>query len=237
MSLENAIQITRLDPWMKRPIGQEDSGVAIYVGRYELPIGIIDTCTEALFLCGGPDGWKLWAVREGYYPGLDRLMERVAAHDPQCLSEGDCAWMVVAGTLQSGPREAAKALFKVLLRARFHHLMPRAPYRGGLLKEEDLDREVTELLAELENNHQAALAAEQDDPSPILDVARTFRLGPRPAGQNPQAWWANCPCGGQHSIMISTSSNEFGCGYCRRKGGPDELRRFCEDRGRKERKP
>jgi hypothetical protein len=37
---------------------------------------------------------------------------------------------------------------------------------------------------------------------------------------------ASCPQGRNHWIMISPSHNEFGCGYCRRKGGPEELRAF-----------
>lgn len=31
-----------------------------------------------------------------------------------------------------------------------------------------------------------------------------------------------------HFIMISPAHNEFGCGYCKRAGGPAELQAFCE---------
>jgi len=95
---------------------------------------------------------------------------------------------------------------------------------------------VTTFHLKLQWNRDEALAKELAKTSPILEAAMACG-NLRPAGQNTTAWMANCPCGGQHWIMISTESNSFGCGYCRRKGGPEELRRFCEERGRKERKP
>lgn len=63
------------------------------------------------------------------------------------------------------------------------------------------------------------------------DYSASCRLGldPRPAGHNHNAWMANCPRT-SHWLMISAEQNEFGCGYCRRKGGPAELRAFYETR-------
>jgi hypothetical protein len=45
-------------------------------------------------------------------------------------------------------------------------------------------------------------------------------------GQLPSwGWSALCP-GTNHSLMISTNDNTFGCGYYKRRGGPEELRTF-----------
>ena len=63
----------------------------------------------------------------------------------------------------------------------------------------------------------------------IVHVARELGLNPEPAGIGPVQWWARCP-GKNHQLMITTSSNTFGCGYCQRKGGPAELRSFVADR-------
>ena len=233
MKAEDEIRITRVDPWFKAPAGPTDRSPAIYLGRYDLPIGMAFTSTEALFLSGGPDGWNLWVGMDEQETRLDLLVERVAAQGPGILTEVAGSGLVVSGALQGSPQEAARTLFRVLLRARVHHSLPCAPYQGGLLSAEELSREVSELKAELERNDQAAMAAQFANPSPIIQVATAFGLEPRPAGHDPDAWWASCP-GGNHSLMITASPNQFGCGYCRRKGGPEELRTFCEDRGRKE---
>ena len=230
------LQITRLNPWKNQPLGDIHPGEAIYVGRYDLNMEMVFTYTEALFLSGGPE-WHLWAVQREDGSIIDQIVDQVATWGPGCLAEHSGAGLAVSCILQSDPRTAARAMYKVLMRARFHHTMPCAPFSSGLLSAEELGREVDEFCEELERNSQAAEAAQRANPAPILKVAWAFGLSPRTAGQNPESWWANCPCGGNHSIMISTNSNQFGCGYCRRKGGPDELRQFCEDRGRKEVKP
>jgi hypothetical protein len=62
--------------------------------------------------------------------------------------------------------------------------------------------------------------------APIITMARELKLNPKPAGHNKSAWIAACPRG-SHWIMISPQLNEFGCGYCCRKGGPKELKEFC----------
>jgi hypothetical protein len=49
-------------------------------------------------------------------------------------------------------------------------------------------------------------------------------LHPEPAGIGPTQWDARCPVRSGHRLMITTGNDEFGCGYCRVKGGVDELR-------------
>jgi hypothetical protein len=59
----------------------------------------------------------------------------------------------------------------------------------------------------------------------IVEVAGEHGLNPRPAGHNDSAWIADCPRR-THALMLSPSLNEFGCGYCRRKGDAADLRAF-----------
>jgi len=236
MKAEGGLQITRMDPWFKQSSRNPAKGSVSFVGRYDLGIEMVLTYTEALFLSGGPDGWRLWAVHDEQESRIQAIIDQVAAQGTLCLKGVLAGGLAVAGTLQSGPKEAARELFKALVGSRLHYTMPAAPFGGGLLSAEELGQEVADILAELERNDRAAEAAERANPSPIVLVAMTFELNPRPAGHNPTSWVANCP-GGHHWIMISTSSNQFGCGYCRRKGGPGELLTFCEDHVRKVRKP
>ena len=58
-------------------------------------------------------------------------------------------------------------------------------------------------------------------------------LYPEPEGHSPHSWKANCPSGRQHHIMISTYSPEdhsWGCGYCKKKGGIEELKNWVENK-------
>jgi hypothetical protein len=79
---------------------------------------------------------------------------------------------------------------------------------------------------ELRRNSEAAEEEQRRHEAPIIKMARQLGLGPCPAGHNDSSWMASCPQSRNHWIFISPSHNEFGCGYCRRKGGPEELRAF-----------
>ncbi len=229
MKPESGLQITRMDPWRKQPAPNSGAGTAIFVGSYELDVGI-DTISQALFLSGGPEKWELWEMEPRGAAHLDQLIRL------QDLASDQGGWLVVAGEGLCNHQRAAMELFEALLQSRLHYAAAAGPYVAGLLSVEDLEWVVSTFHLKLEWNRDEALAKELAKTSPILEAALACG-NLRPAGQNTTAWMANCPCGGQHWITISTESNEFGCGYCRRKGGPEELRRFCEDRGRKGRKP
>jgi len=63
----------------------------------------------------------------------------------------------------------------------------------------------------------------------IIRVARELGLQPEPAGIGPVQWYATCPRRRGHRLMITTGHDEVGCGYCRVKGGVDELRAFAAE--------
>jgi hypothetical protein len=89
----------------------------------------------------------------------------------------------------------------------------------------ELESIVEAIAEELKRNSKAAQAGQRRREASIIKMARVLGLDPRPAGHNDSEWLATCPRG-SHWIMISPGHNEFGCGYCRRKGGPQELRAF-----------
>ena len=66
---------------------------------------------------------------------------------------------------------------------------------------------------------------------PIILYCAEKKLHPEPEDHSPDSWKANCPSGRQHHIMISTSSpsnHNWGCGYCKKKGGLEELKQWVE---------
>lgn len=63
----------------------------------------------------------------------------------------------------------------------------------------------------------------------IIEVATELGLQPQAPLLNREIWSAKCP-GTGHQLYINARKNEFGCGYCCRKGGPKDLREFAASR-------
>jgi hypothetical protein len=198
-----------VDPWSRAPDHQGDVPAgALFVGAWESDV-FIDTYNEALFLVRGDRQDLLWSLAD--YAGKP-------------ISRGCVAGAPHAGT----DKQAARKLLDALVRARMGYELPRRPYHSGLLTSAELADIVDLIVEEFERNARIAEAAQRADQAPIIKVATELRLNPRPAGHNDSAWIAACPSR-SHWIMLSPSDNEFGCGYCRRKGGPAELKAFADD--------
>jgi hypothetical protein len=148
---------------------------------------------------------------------------------------GDPEWVkskITCGCVGVAPREgtvnkAAMRLLDALVRARVPYEFPRPPYLPGLLTRRELAGVARAVAEELRRNSLAAEAAQKIRKAPIIELANELGLNPRPAGHNSSAWVADCPRR-SHFLMLSSSLNEFGCGYCRRKGGPAELEAFAD---------
>jgi hypothetical protein len=123
-------------------------------------------------------------------------------------------------------REAAARLLDAHVRSRVHHECPVPPYQPGLLTKAELKSIVETIAEELKRNSRVAEEEQRRHEAPIIKMAKELGLSPRPAGHNHSDWMASCPQSRNHWVMISPSHNEFGCGYCGRKGGPEELRAF-----------
>jgi hypothetical protein len=122
--------------------------------------------------------------------------------------------------------EAAARFLDAHVRSRVHYECPVPPYQSGLLTSGELESIVGAITEELTRNSRVATEEQCRHEATIIKMARELGLDPRPAGHNDNAWMASCPQSRNHWITISPERNEFGCGYCRRKGGPQELRAF-----------
>ncbi|HEY1475015.1 MAG TPA: hypothetical protein VGF53_13145 [Pseudolabrys sp.] len=126
-------------------------------------------------------------------------------------------------------REAAARLLDAHVRSRVHIECPVLPYRTGLLTNGELESIVNAIAGELKRNSEAAEEAQRRQGAPIIKMATELNLKPRPAGHNDNAWMASCP-GTNHWLMILARENQFGCGWCKREGGPEELHSFYNER-------
>jgi hypothetical protein len=60
----------------------------------------------------------------------------------------------------------------------------------------------------------------------LINFCRTINLNPIPDGIHASNWIANCLSKGNHQMLLTTLTNEWGCGYCRKKGGLPELKEW-----------
>ena len=65
--------------------------------------------------------------------------------------------------------------------------------------------------------------------SSFLDFLREKGLHPKPFDEEKGQWVANCPSGAKHPIMINAYFDEFGCGWCKKKGGKQELKDWIQE--------
>ena len=216
-----------VDPWAKKPSHQGRVPVdALFVGAWDNDIGI-DSYNEALFLVRDDRHDLLWS--------LATHSEESTRQNLAARKDGDPEWdksKIICGCVAGARRErteneAATRLLDALVRARVHHEFPRPPYLPGLLTRSELTNIVGAVAEELTRNSLAAEAEQRRHEAPIIRLANQLGLNPRPAGHSVSAWIADCPRR-SHTIMLSSSLNEFGCGYCRRKGGLAELEAFAD---------
>ncbi len=63
-----------------------------------------------------------------------------------------------------------------------------------------------------------------DFTSPFIDFFKENSLFPRPYDKEKGLWTASCPNISKHPLMINVSEEQFGCGWCKKKGGLQELK-------------
>jgi hypothetical protein len=214
-----------VDPWGHEPNHQgKIPANAQFLGAWERDLGIAEL-NEALFLVRQDGRTVLWSLATDGEKLIKESLATRASGDPNWVNS-KCTCCCVAGVpRQLTKSEAGTVLLSSLVRARFPHEFPGPPYIPGLLTTDELASLVGAIAEEFKINKLAAEAAQRGHEAPILKLARELGLHPKPAGHDSNAWTADCPRR-NHSIMISPSLNEFGCGYCRRKGGLAELQEF-----------
>jgi hypothetical protein len=75
-----------------------------------------------------------------------------------------------------------------------------------------------------ERKESARLAGAANE---LIQYCISIHLQPEPHGSCPTNWISRCLSGSdKHSIFISTISNQWGCGYCKRKGDLNALKEW-----------
>ncbi len=214
------------DPWFKNQVRFASfPKSAVFVCTYELNLGV-DCICEALFLNRHNGLDELWAFAGTTLPSTYHP-EQEAPTVYGAVSEADlgAGCVLVLGS-KGSTQEAAEALFGRLVFARFGFSWPEEILSAGLLGKAVYKEVLDSIEARVKANSEHAQALESE----IVKVARELGYEPTPTGTNPVMLAITCPGGGAHHAYINAEENSFACGYCKRSGGPGELRSFVGER-------
>jgi len=213
------------DPWLRK--GRKDArlpGDARLACAYELYL-VVDWFDEAAFFRRTEKTDELWIGSGESSP------ERSAPGDGKAcagdfvaekLSDIGCVYAV---RRKGDERAACLRLLERLFRARVGFAWPDRFVAPGIVDRSGFENLVGRIEKDLKINREKARSRETE----IVRAARKLGLFPQPTGTGPGLWQARCP-GTGHPLYINAAVNEFGCGWCRRKGGIKELRAFVNER-------
>ena len=147
--------------------------------------------------------------------------------DSKIFDDFGCA---VSTPIDGDTSKACKTILAHLFRSRVGFNWPSNFIKWGMIGKEEFDGIILSLKNELDDYANQA----KEVKSAIVDTAEQLGLHPEPTGEGPYRWRASCP-GTNHAIWIDTAKDIFGCPWCRRKGGSDELIAFVKYRRAKKR--
>jgi hypothetical protein len=214
-----------MDPWLQSGGAAEAlPSDVIFACAYDVYY-VVDTCEQAAFFRRTVSHDELWIA-----DGLDSSALEAIASGDAIASEITPEDTITLGRVAVAPKEgeqigACAKLLTELFWARIGFDWPSRFLKGGVINEREFRRVVGKIKNELAHNTNEARKKEAE----IIKVARELGLAPRPTGTGPDHWQATCP-ESNHPLYISAAENSFGCGWCKRKGGPDELRAFVRER-------
>jgi hypothetical protein len=217
-------QIITLDPWLKNVTAETQiPSDATFLCAYGVHVGV-DTIDEAAFIRRTADTDELWLAIEPDPEILDSLADGAVSIEidlADAMQQG-CA---VVALNSSNQARASRALLNALFRARVGFGWPTYVIHGGAISKRSFRTLIRAIKRDLDDNARRASCEEAE----IVVAARELRLSPEATGTGPHHWRASCP-ETNHGLYIQSDTNQFGCGYCRRKGGPEELRAFVVER-------
>lgn len=90
--------------------------------------------------------------------------------------------------------------------------------------------EFNAIIQEMRDELASIIGKAQQSKTPFIEYLDEIELRPQPTGYSETSWIAKCPnTTGSHFICVSTSDDEWGCPYCRRKGNQDDLDKWIEE--------
>lgn len=220
--------MTHIDPWLSKSGETDVPEGARFLWVHQIDT-LIDPYLEAAFLLRITDADQLWIVRD---PSERFVQSRCSTDEFSNESDGMFMRSGLAISLPREPElsndEVGSKLLGRLFRVRWDHDWPEKLVLPGAFGNLDYQRIVQGIEKEAKDNCEDARKHEGE----IIREARKQRLDPHPSVRGKRFWKAACPTRNHH-LDISSERELFYCGYCREKGGAEELRQLCEVRRQK----
>ena len=200
---------------------------AVALCAYELFVMAILDMDQIAYIRQTARGDELWMVTEETpYENPNRASaNEIAKLEILLLNQSRQAMRVLTMTHTDSILRSGMFLLSEYFDAVCGFYSPVKFLAKGLLLRHDYE-EINERQNDTIRKNQAAARKRK---TKIIKVATQLGLHPQPPLLNPEIWSAQCP-GTGHQLYINARENEFGCGYCCRKGGPKDLKAFVASR-------
>ncbi len=212
------------DPWLHHvPENTCLPDNLAFVCAYEVDINPFST-QDALYFRRTDARDELWLAQGDYLYSTEGTADPPPS-PPDLQVKGHRAGCACSAPKNGDTLTACLNLIEGLVLSRVGCGWPDKFLAPGIVDESTFKNLVARIEHDLDENVQRAREAETE----IIKVARELGLQPEPSGKGPTLWRARCP-ETSHPLELGAAANGFFCGYCGRKGGPEELRAFARER-------
>ena len=200
---------------------------AVALCAYELFVMAILDMDQIAYIHQTARGDELWMVTEETpYENPNRASaDEIAKLESLLLNQSMQAMKVLTMTHTDSISRSGLFLLSEYFDAVCGFYTPVKFLAEGLLLKSDYESIIQRQNETIRRNQEVASKRK----TKIIEVATQLGLHPQPPLLNREIWSARCP-GTGHQLYINARKNEFGCGYCCRKGGPKDLRAFVTSR-------
>jgi len=200
---------------------------AVALCAYELFVMAILDMDQIAYIRQTARGDELWMVtKETPYENPNRASaDEIAKIETLLLNQSRLTMRVLTMTHTDSILRSGMFLLSEYFDAVCGFYSPVKFLAEGALLKSDYEEINQRRKATIRKNQEAASKQE----TKIIEVATELGLQPQAPLLNREIWSAKCP-GTGHQLYINARKNEFGCGYCCRKGGPKDLRAFVTSR-------
>ena len=200
---------------------------AVALCAYELFVMAILDMDQIAYIRQTARGDELWMVTEEtpYENPTRASADEIAKIETLLLNQSRLTMRVLTMTHTDSILRSGMFLLSEYFDAVCGFYSPVKFLAEGLLIKSDYEEINQRQNATIRRNQEVA----SKQRTKIIEVASELGLQPQAPLLNREIWSAKCP-GTGHQLYINARKNEFGCGYCCRKGGPKDLRAFVASR-------
>ena len=230
-------KFTDQDFYLKQKVWKRTAAAAKLLLSHQTQVSMFDSFEYHVFLESHGARHHVWQIVDFGLP--QRRRKPISAIDDamEILSGESQDPTLAAGrlfTISGAPRsdELLSEIINALLRARWPYEIAGECLRKGLITRERWQAALGAFDGEHKRHDEGSRRRVAERPSAVINTAKLLGLCPEPTGEHPDKWRASCP-GTNHPIFISAEKDMWFCGWCKRKGGAEDLEAVSRERRRK----